>query len=296
MNRLTRALLFLLLTPAFFACQKEISDETANGGAAKGKLRMKIDGKQWEADSYAGATILAGYIVITGISSDKKNFMIQLEDEGATTYQLDQQSAHVAALSDDNDVNPEAFATNQGQSAADAGGSVVVTKIDATKKTISGTFTLKVYRDLDSKQIVLTEGVFENIPYETQLPPNNGPNADFKVKIDGTSWTGKTVNGAMVQGNLMITASELDLSKTVGLYMPAGITAGTYSFQQLGPVLGVYITGTTNLGSQSGTLKITEHNTTTKIIKGTFDFKAVDILGGAASAQMTEGAFTVQYQ
>lgn len=295
MSRLTRTILFLLMTPAFFACQKEISDETATGGNAKGKLRMKIDGKQWEADSYASASILAGYIVITGISSDKKTFMIQLEDEGATTYTLDQQSMHAAALTDDNEASPVSYTSNQGQSTADAGGTVVVTRIDQQNKTISGTFTLKLYRDLDSKQLVLTEGVFENIPYETQLPPNTGANANLTVKIDGSSWSGKSVSGMAVQGTLMITATELDLSKTVGLTMPATITAGSYTFEN-DPILGVYIKGTTNLASSSGTLTITEHNTSTKIIKGTFAFKASDLLGSANTAQLTEGSFTVQYQ
>jgi hypothetical protein len=298
MQNAVRLLVYLLLTVSVISCQKELSNETGAGGAAgvNGILKMKINGAQWVADKAAGASIFGGYIVITGISNDKKNFIIQLEDQGATTYQLDQQNLNVAALTDENEVNNYSYTTNQGQDINDAGGTVTVTKIDQTNKTISGTFSFKMFRDIDSKQLVITEGVFENLKYTTELPPVTGTDANFKVKIDGTGWTGKNVTGSVLMGNLMINATELDLSKTVGLSMPADISAGTHNLTQLGPNIGLYISGTTTLASSSGTLTITEHNKTTKLIKGTFNFEAKDLMGGTTVSQLTEGSFSVKYQ
>jgi hypothetical protein len=43
-------------------------------------------------------------------------------------------------------------------------------------------------------------------------------------------------------------------------------------------------------------LTITEHNTTTKSIKGTFNFKGTDITGASTpSFLITEGAFSIKY-
>jgi Family of unknown function (DUF6252) len=293
--RLLTSLLVLAVTVT--SCQKEISEETGAGPSTgvNGVLKMKIDGQQWVADEVAGASILGGFIAITGISKDNKTFLIQVEDLGVTTYQLDQQSLGGAALTDENEINQNSYTTNQGLDLNDAGGQVVITKIDQTKKTITGTFSFKMFRDIDSKQLVITEGVFEDLKYTTELPPTTG--SDLSVKIDGTAWAGKSVAGLAQSGTLTISATELDLSKTVGLSMPSDITPGTYDFSQFGPYIGLYLKGTSVfLGATSGKLIISEHNTATKTIKGTFNFTAEEVTGGTAVSQLTEGVFSVKYQ
>ncbi|WP_315818754.1 DUF6252 family protein [Paraflavitalea speifideaquila] len=256
---------------------------------------MKIDSKQWIADKVAGASIFAGYIVITGVSNDKKSILIQLEDKGVATYQLNQQSLYGAALTDENEINQNSYTTNQGKDLNDAGGTVVVTKIDKTNKTISGTFSFKMFREMDDKQVVITEGVFEDLQYTTELPPTTGADADFKVKINGTAWTGKNVSGVVLMGKLMINATELDVSQTVGLSLPSDIAVGTHDFVQFGDVVGLYIKGGVTMSATSGKLIISEHNTTSKVIKGTFNFEAKEFVG-SGSAQLTEGSFSVKYQ
>jgi hypothetical protein len=258
---------------------------------------MKIDGQQWVANTSAGATILAGYIVIQGLSNDNRSFLIQLGDNGVATYQLDQQSAGVAFLTDANDASGNPYTTNQGTSASDAGGTVIVTKIDQVNKTISGTFSFKMFREDDNKQVTITEGSFENLKYTTELPPTSGADADLKVKVNGTLWTAQVVNGAVSNGKLLISGAATDLTKTVGLYMPANVTAGTYDFSPIGSYVGYYTSGPVSsplvYASLSGKLTITEHNTSTKTIKGTFSFTGTD--GGTGTVQLTEGSFTVKY-
>jgi len=57
------------------------------------------------------------------------------------------------------------YATNEGSDTAQAGGTVNVMSIDPVGKTISGIFSFKAYRQLDSTQDVFTSGVFYNVPY-----------------------------------------------------------------------------------------------------------------------------------
>ena len=59
---------------------------------------------------------------------------------------------------------------------------------------------------------------------------------------------------------------------------------------------GLYMDGTTSFGSESGTLKILEHNTTSKRIRGTFDFEAQEPTNASSTAKLTEGYFSIQYQ
>ena len=298
MKNYIRLLVYLLLSVSVVSCSKEKSTESGQGGPVTGTLKMKIDGQQWVANKAAGATMVAGLIAIQGLSNDDRAFDITLEDHGIATYQLDNQSLNGAILTDANGANGgEGYTTNQGNP-GDAGGTVTITKIDQTNKTMSGTFTFKMYRESDSKQVTITEGVFENLKYSTEVPPNAGADADFKVKIDGTLWTGQVVSGTAFNGQLIISAAESNISKSVGLTMPANVTPGTYSFSSLGTYMGIYnygsATSPTTLTSESGTLTITEHNTSTKTIKGTFSFVAKPLLGGTA-VQFTEGSFTVKY-
>jgi hypothetical protein len=300
MKKYVRFLIFMLLAASVVSCSKEKSIETGNGGgsAVTGVLKMKIDGVQWVANKGAGATIVGGLIAIQGISNDDRFFNITLQDDGPVTYQLDNQALNVAVLTDANSpTGGVGYTTNQGNT-GDAGGTLVITKIDETNKTISGTFSFKMFRESDSKQVVITEGSFENLKYTTELPPNTGADADFKVKIDGTLWSGQVVSGAAFNNQLIISAAETNVSKSVGLTMPDNVTPGTYSFSQFGTYMAIYnygsATSPTTLVSESGSLTITEHNTSTKTIKGTFSFVGRQITGGTA-VQFTEGSFTVKY-
>jgi hypothetical protein len=295
MKKSVRFLMCLLLAVSVISCQKEISEENGGNGPVTGVLKMKIDGQQWVANKSASATILAGFIAINGVSDDNKNLLIQLQDQGEAAYQLDQQSLGVAVYADGNDAATDAFATDAGNSTADAGGTVTITKIDKTNKTITGTFVFKAYRDSDSKQVVITEGSFENLKYTDQLQPTTG--SDFKVKIDGTLWTAKSVQGIVQSGELNLIATELDFSKTVSLTMPANITAGTYDLADATKFISFYMKGTTDIfAAISGSMTITENNAGTKTIKGTFNFDGLNIIGNGTTAKLTEGTFSIKYQ
>ena len=136
-------------------------------------------------------------------------------------------------------------------------------------------------------------------------PPPGGDSTvtqSFSVKINDTAFVPTSLNVQKASSVIVITATQTSglFAKVVMLTMPENVVAGTYDFQATGSYLGSYAGGSGLSGSiflsTSGKLTITEHNTTTKVIKGTFFFEGKDQLGGAPNAQLTEGAFTVQYQ
>jgi hypothetical protein len=286
------------------SCQKEISDESVIGGSGSvnGVLKMKIDGKQWVADYVATASIMAGYINITGISKDRKTFTITLMDDVVKTYKLNPiDTEGGAALADSTEFNNNSYGTMQGDDSTLAGGTVTVSKIDEAKKTISGTFKFKLFREEDSGQKVITEGIFENLVYETTLPPSSSTDT-FTVKIDGTDWKAESIFGTFVSltNQITIVANNSTATKTVGLTMPVAITPNSYTLDFWGlTYIGLYNPSSTlALASESGTLTILEHNTATKRIRGTFDFKAAEIVPSNPPkvANLTSGYFSVKYQ
>jgi hypothetical protein len=293
------------------ACEKETSFETGstptgdttgnggNGGGTNvtGDMRAKIDGVQWVADKATGAARMNGLISIAGLSIDKKTIVMTLQDSGVHQYTLYYDGPlNVGAFQDSSLQDISAFATNQGSSASESGGTVNITSIDEVNKKISGTFSFKTKRMVDETYRNITEGSFTNLSYSTSLPPANSTDT-FKVKIDGAAFTPAAISGISVMGNIMLSGTDATGVKGVSLTFPSTITPGAYTLDFLGlTYIGQYnIDMNTFLVAQSGTLTILEHNTATKRIRGTFSFSASE-LTGTKTAELTEGSFSVTYQ
>jgi len=299
----------LVLTGVIFfsSCQKEVDPNiiaNPNPNPVTGNLRAKIDGTQWVANSATGAFRMLGYISITGRSTDRKYLSITLTDSGVHNYTLDNNSMNAASYIDSNLSNAVNFTTNQGINAGDAGGVVNVTSIDAVNKTISGTFSFRVFRQMDGAQRTFTEGIFTNIPYATSLPPGAATDT-FRVKIAGVLWTPPTVFASKTPAapplvpQIAITGTSADGTKSVGMFIPADITPGNYTFDLFGGIyLGLYNPDTDpnhSQGAMSGTLTILSHNTTTRRIRGNFNFHAEALLNPLLFSELTEGYFSVTY-
>ena len=296
MAKLFRVCLLFFATIAAISCQKELSSDSVGGGSdVRGTLRMKIDGTQWVANSVAGASIDFGLLSIYGMSKDKKELFILLDGSATQTYSLDENSLSVAALVDSTE-DPNAYTTNQAD-ITKAGGTVKLTSIDAAKRTVSGTFEFKLFRDFDTKQKVITEGVFENLSYAPVTPPG-GSTDTLKVKINGVDLKPDLAAGIIAFDQIAITASESGTLKSVALFFPKSVTTGTYDIGSA--ILGATYSGIYNasatlyMASESGKLTILEHNTSTKRIRGNFEFKAVEF-AGTQTAQLTSGYFSVKY-
>ena len=298
----TVGLLFLfLLSLQNSSCQKEffISDVdssliTLPNSPGSGSFTATIDGSKFVADKLAAAAIASGVIALTGLSANGEQIVLRVADSSVHQYTLNIGSATNAGVYSKD--TAYAFATNQGNSADQSGGTMTVTSIDTAKKTLSGTFSMKVYRQFDGKQKIITDGVFKNISYQTvAIPPANASDT-FRVKVDGVDFPVFSVTGISVFGKINISASNQDVSKTVGISVPSGATVGTYTFSTFGPdYIGQYNVGTSYMSASSGTITIVEHNTTTKRIRGTFNMNAAEIMG-SKTATLTEGYFSKSYQ
>lgn len=303
--RLLSYLLIAFFSIAFItSCQKEIDFDPTNPAnptpplSVTGNLKAKINGTQWNADKVATAARFGGYINITGLSSDKKLLTITLTDSGVHRYILSDATMNAAAYVDSNDSNPFSYVSNQGTYPTTSGGEVNITAIDTAKKTMSGTFSFKMYRDMDSTMKTVTEGSFTNLSYSTSMPPSSATDS-FRVKIDGTPFTPASITGVNVamMNQIAINATNSTASKTVGLVVPSDITPGTYQFSFFGAYMGLYNPDTDPTHSKmsvSGTLTILEHNTTTKRIRGDFNFRAEELVP-VSFAELTEGYFSVKY-
>ena len=304
---LSYTLFVLSIMFLFVSCQKEVDPsilDNNNPPAATGNLKAKIDGTQWVANSAEGASRMLGLINIGGRSTDRKYLTITLTDSGVHNYTLDNNSMNAAAYIDSNLSNALNFTTNQGVGPGDAGGFVNISSIDATNKRISGTFSFRVFRQADGAQRTLTEGSFTNLPYATTLPPGAATDT-FRVKIAGTLWVPPTVFASQTPAapqlspQIAITGTSTDGTKSVGMFMPATITPGSYTFDIFGGVyLGLYNPDTDpnhSQGAMTGTLTILSHNTSTRRIRGNFAFHAQALLNPALSTELTEGYFSVNY-
>lgn len=294
-----RSLGVLMIVMMTLACNKELSVDstggTGNNNNQTSSFRMKINGTQWEADQASSASLLLGFTDIAGLSKTNKLLSITLSDTVAKTYQLTPTSLDYAVLSDSADATAGDFTTNDGADETQSGGTVVVTSVDRVKKTISGTFQFKLYRAGDKKQLVITEGVFDKLPYSANLPPANSTDT-LKAKINSADWSATSISGVSSQGLITLIGTDASVTQAVSLAFTSTIQPGTYSIDNQ-TVAGTYLASVTNpFQSTSGSLTILEHNTTTKRIRGNFSFTARDLTTGTQTVQITQGYFSLTYQ
>jgi hypothetical protein len=299
MRKLILAMASIAMVCLAVSCQKEISGDVAASGAVTGNFKAKINGTQWVADKLAQASRTFGLINITGLGIDKKILTITLMDSGVHIYTLDPSSMGASAYIDSNSSNPSAFTTNQGSSIAQSGGQVSITSIDTTNKKISGTFSFKVYRIMDSSTVTFTEGSFTDITYSTTLPPGNGSDT-FRFKVDNVPYNYSFITGINAFGHINLSGAAPSGVPAAGIQILPTATPGNFLMSLPGgDYSGVYNPDQDPFHSKqsiSGSLQIIEHNTTTKRIRGTFDFIGGEILHPLNTVHITEGYFAVTYQ
>lgn len=290
------ALVMLVL----FSCRKETSIERP--GSTNGTFMAEVNGSQWYAsDSLKSASILGGFINLTGISGDGRQLSITLDDTIPGVYVLDQHSTSVAFYGSIDSSGSYVYSTNQGSGTTQAGGTVTVTQIDPVNHTISGTFSFAVFRDVDGKQLQLSEGVFLKLPYSS-LATDNGNNT-LEASIDGGKWSATSIESAAVSNQLIIKGSNITGTQSLGLNIPANISPGLYELDFTGYTYWAAYSPSPNVVLASylpSSLEILENDVVNRRIRGNFSFNAVDptdISGQHTTPrQVTEGHFEVTYQ
>lgn len=131
----------------------------------------------------------------------------------------------------------------------------------------------------------------------------------FFCKVDGADFNPQFVSGfnSTISSNTILINGAKSISATqttgINIFVPNNIPAGTYSLTPDATadyyVYAQYYTPNDefeNVGeSATGSLVITEHNTETNTISGTFNFTTNPTAATGATYTITEGTFTINY-
>ena len=296
MRKSNLAFIAILMSFVFLSCQKELS---FGSSSFLGNFTATIDSTQWEATTIKEITRQGGTIVITGKSTNGNLIVLRVVDSGVHTYSFyNVTTTNVATYTDAVSGNSNIFSSNQWALAGNYG-TLQISSIDTVNKIMSGTFSFRAFRQFDSAQHNITNGIFTNISYSTSNPPPSATDT-FRVKVDGTPFTYSSLSGISTGAPLNqigITALQGSVAPVVGLTLASDITNGAYTFEGLlGTVKGMYNPSTTlSLVADSGNVQILEHNTVTKRLRGNFDFKATPLTSDSPKVALTEGYFSIIY-
>ena len=303
-------ILLILISVSLLACHKQSSLYNAIIGSRNdpaGLLSASIDGKPWIA-SLKYASIMNGTITISGTDSTGQTIALSLSDTIMKDYVLNQKTVSVARYTDST-MYLQNFSTTQSKDPSLAGGKVIVTAIDHTNKTITGTFTLNLYCDSGGNKKTVTEGNFINLPYITELPPAKSTDT-FYVQIDGVNWVAESIAAGIVERQILVTGSTRDGSRSVSIDLPQYLPSNFYTDFELGwPIWGSYVNGpksystikllpqpdgTVYLSSYPGNLNMIEDDPSRRRLRVSFEFQAATP-SGSSSVQVSNGYFSVAY-
>ncbi|MDC8001508.1 DUF6252 family protein [Aequorivita todarodis] len=163
-------------------------------------------------------------------------------------------------------------------------GVITISEVNEANKTISGIFNFNAFLPgIDT--IYVSKGTLHNVSYSGGdiIDPTNA--GAFRAKVDGNLFLPITVTSRNT-GNTIITSGST-ANATILISVTADVEPGEYTLPRGGfsaKFQGVNGPETT----AEGLVKILEHDTTAKTIKGTFSFIT-------NRTEITEGQFDVTY-
>jgi PBP1b-binding outer membrane lipoprotein LpoB len=120
------------------------------------EMYATIDGEKWTSLART-TTMQDGAINIIGVSLSKETIVLRINGNTTGTYSV---PIEVVAAYNETEITDPYSLDN---AFVGLTGSVTITEVNTTKKTISGTFNFNATRITDSKNV--TEGKFVNIKY-----------------------------------------------------------------------------------------------------------------------------------
>ena len=136
--------------------------------------------------------------------------------------------------------------------------------------------------------------VFSNCSKDDDSTPTYFINA----KINGDDFSSGTITANQIGPFINVTGLQ-GLSNALSLSIATSLTNGTYSFDildtdQVAAGYGNTLPGGINVNAESGSMTITELDTTAQIVSGTFEFSGTDDNSGD-TYNITSGEFNVNY-
>ena len=281
------ALIILLL----FGCGKE------QLFVLKPVMEARSRGVPWVADKSVYAFYISNpkQLFLYGTAKDMRTFYLLASqvDTVPHWYSFTPGNPNLAFFkSQEIDCNNNFYQT---AGSAKATGLLILSKEDTISKRLSGTFKYKAFRT-DGDSVIITNGIFADVQYNMGQKYGN----TLTAIAGGTAWTAIDV-ACEIRDNIRITALSISLSTGIpsmfAIDLPKDAKPGPYTLFPLTSSMAIYETNLFNPDTQvskSGTVEVTMHNTTDKVIEGKFKFTALSSLG--TQTEITDGLFSVKYE
>ena len=148
--------------------------------------------------------------------------------------------------------------------------------------------------------VEITEGNFTNIPYVAPEDIQATYNNIFTADVDGVAFAPSLIIGGKSNGMITVTASENGSFPSIGLLFPDNVTVGLFTPSSFGSYRGTYNVANdfdSMYSASSGSIAVTNHNVSDRIIEGTFAFTVIPNMGSTAqnSYDISNGVFSIEY-
>jgi hypothetical protein len=324
---LLKGMLLAFIVFQFFSCENEpltgefIQEE--QNDADEGQFRAQIEGQDFIAATTSATLTSENELVIKGSKPGGEDIILAITDAAVGTFNISTGGTNEnSGLYFDGSVNVLPYISAL---AVGGSGQLKITELDATAKTVTGTFSFKGFRIqvddngdpvLDGsgnpvlEEINITNGAFNAIEYILDDTGGGGgggndPENEFFAKVDGVEFVEDSilVTEPMVGDKHMI---KIEAKTAEGARMrldvPRSLGEGTFDMVQISDgtkLIAVYNAGAgnENLTSDPGTITITEFDLEAGVLKATFNFTGTDPINQLPDVvEVTEGSFTVYFE
>ncbi|MBW2961322.1 DUF6252 family protein [Mesonia aestuariivivens] len=175
-------------------------------------------------------------------------------------------------------------------------GSITITSINFSNNTVSGTFTGTLQDSFTDQEIVMTNGVFENITFQSIAGSDSA-----SALINGEDFEANTFAEGSIVGSDQVSLNFVsDLDNRIVLNIPLDPEVGTYSISENPPYSASYtadvdtdaeVTYDAQVGS--GEIVITSFENDT--VMGTFSFTGLADDDSGDTVTVTQGEFTYEF-
>lgn len=261
-------LLFLLSAMLMLSCETTETHKFA--------MQASIDGELYQSSIAQGAVAADGSVIIEGTAS-KQAITLQLSHLSVGTFQMGQEFSNSAFYEA---VDGQIYKTDPKEP-----GMVTISKINEANKTLEGTFHFRaVLPGIDT--VYVSRGVLYNISYAGGQIGDPAADGSFSATVDNEPFVAMAVSA--IDDGEEIAINGITSSATIGITVPNTVAEGDYVLPKNGFDM-FYQNIDGRQTTTEGTISITEHNSTTKTLKGTFFFTT-------ELSEITEGQFEVTYR
>lgn len=263
------------------------------GGTSSGKtnyvsMYALVNGSNWRS-AEPTAIVSDHKIKINGTSANGQTIIITLNDAQLGEYTFSSTNGSYAEFIPNLVSGTDRFSTLTTESGS---GFVRLSSLNEETMTLGGEFYFKAFK-ADGSERSVTEGKFTNVPFTHYNLTEDDYTNVFKFTYNGQEWNAKDISATKTDTAMVVKGDcdRNDAWQGITLQMPPDITAGVHYFGA--DVSGVFQSGFYSFPATAGAVTITENNSLSKVIKGTFFFNYRD--NNNAVQSVSEGFFDIKF-